>query len=96
MLQQNFEFDQLKYTFNVKKVIGTDKKHLVFANGDITENSKNDYSIDFPDYFTTSSLYFHISEEGRFEVIEDSYQGLEKTIPLKAYSTSKTTSKSYR
>ena len=87
----NFEFDQLKYTFNVK-VIGTDKKHLVFANGDITENSKNDYSIDFPDYFTTSSLYFHISEEGRFEVIEDSYQGLEKTIPLKAYSTSKTTS----
>lgn len=81
----NLEFDQIKFTFDVK-VSGTSNPHRVFTNGDVTEIAKNQWSVVFPDYFTSSSIYFHIANAEAFGVAEGSYQGLEREIPILAYS----------
>lgn len=88
----NFEFDQLKYNFTLK-VIGTDKEHLVFANGATTSTGFNQFAIDYPSYFTTSSLYFHISEKGRFKIERETFKGLERQIPVVTYADKRTTAK---
>ena len=84
----NFEFDQMKYKFFVK-VTGTDKEHLVFTNGDVEQLDFNRFAIDYPEYFTASSLYFHISEKGRFIVDKTVYHGIERDISVLAYSDTK-------
>lgn len=83
----NIEFDQVRYTFRVR-IEGTSIEHEVFANGEVTNEGQNAWTINFPDYFTTSSLYFHMSDKGRFNVQRYVYDGLEADIPVTVYSTS--------
>lgn len=82
----NLEFDQVRYTFHVR-IEGTAAEHEVFANGVVTNDGPNAWTIAFPSYFTTSSLYFHMSEVGRFNVQRYVFDGLEADIPVTVYST---------
>ena len=58
----------------------------------ISNTSFNEFHIDYPSYFTTSSLYFHISEKGRFAIERSVYKGLEKDIPVVSYTEKKNSS----
>ena len=84
----NLEFDQIKFSFDVK-VTGTTTAHRIFTNGDVTEVATNQWSVIFPDYYTSSSLYFHIANDKAFAVREGIFQGLDQAIPLQVYSESK-------
>jgi hypothetical protein len=83
----NYEFDQVDYKFKVK-VVGTQTAHEIFTNGLLTEDAAGEWSIDFPDYFTTSSIYFHLTEAGRYNVQRYVYDGVGAQIPVTVYSTS--------
>ena len=83
----NLEFDQVIYRFTVK-VVGTTTEHELFANGTITENGPGEWTIDYPAYFTTSSLFFHLVEKGRFKVGHFDFHGIERTVPVTVYSSS--------
>ncbi len=83
----NFEFDQIRYTFDVD-VVGTEKEHEIFANGVISKIGFNKWQLKFPEYYTASSLYFHLAEKGRFIVKREDFQGKEKIIPLVVYAAS--------
>jgi len=82
----NFEFDQVSYRFDVR-VINTTIAHEIFANGELEELSPNHWRIEFPDYFTTSSLYFHLTDARRFFVHRFTYQGVEASIPVTIYAS---------
>src|SRR5690606_37272474 len=62
----NYEFDQFSQKL-VVRLNGASKTHKVYTNGDLTQLDNNTWSIQFPDYFTTSSFYFHLAEQGRFK-----------------------------
>lgn len=84
----NFEFDHVKYTFNVK-ILGTSHDHEIFTNGEETSTGPNEWTVEFPDYFTSSSLYFHLSEKSRFAQESFEYKGTSKNIPVIVYADSK-------
>lgn len=89
-LPTNLEFDQYAMKMNVK-VFGLNKvsEHEVFTNGALTVNAVNDFTIQFPEYFTTSSYYFHITKKDRFSKRAFNYKSITgKEFPVMIYSKS--------
>lgn len=85
-LPTNLEYDQYQMSFEVS-VVNTDKEHEVFANGKIQELGKNKFAVVYPEYFTSSSLYFHLSAKNRFHKKEFSFTSMNgKVVPALAYS----------
>lgn len=84
----NIEFDQFQQTMHVK-ITGTDKAHTLFANGVMTNVGENAWTIQYPDYFTTSSFYFHLAAVGRYQVRTGNYTSINgATIPVTSYAES--------
>ena len=83
----NMEFDHFKQFLTVK-ILGSSKEHTLMANGVTTALGSNYWSIDYPDFYTTSSFYLHLFEKGRFVVREATFQGREKSISLTSYAAS--------
>ncbi|MBC76370.1 MAG: hypothetical protein CME64_10180 [Halobacteriovoraceae bacterium] len=87
-LPTNLEFDQFEIEMDVQ-VTGTETPHRIFSNGKLTEKSTNHFHIKFPEYFSTSSLYFHLSEKGRFKVKTFTHKSIDgREIPIVTYSKS--------
>ncbi len=83
----NFEFDQTHFTFDVE-VVGATAEHEIFTNGASTSVARNRWHVDFPSYFTSSSLYFHLADKGRFSSQTYTYHGMNGDIPVTVYSSS--------
>lgn len=63
-LPANFEFDQVKMTFNVN-VIGAKTKQVIYTNGVVSQSkNSNSYKISYPAYYTSSSIFFHMVPQG--------------------------------
>jgi hypothetical protein len=69
-LPASFEFDQLKMTFYVK-FQGVSKEQRIFTNGIVEEINRSEYKISYPEYFNSSSVYFHTTPSD--EVLEKSF-----------------------
>jgi hypothetical protein len=55
-----FEFDQVPVTVEIR-VSGTGSPHRLFTNGRPYEPSSGVWRVSFPDYFTCSSIYLHLT-----------------------------------
>lgn len=69
----NYEYDQYKMEILIK-IIGSSKKHRLFTNGHLVETSGNTFHFTYPEYFTSSSLYFHLVPKNKFKVLEFVYE----------------------
>jgi hypothetical protein len=84
----NIEFDQYKMTIELS-FINTSAKQTIYTNGKIVKQSNNIYIIEFPEYFTTSSMFFHTATEGRFEEEKYDYTSISgRVFPVTVYSKS--------
>lgn len=81
----NMEYDHVSYDFTVS-VVGAQKEQVVFTNGDMTKTSDNTWNIQFPSYFTASSIYFHITARSEVVIKEFTYHGIEASIPVTIYA----------
>ncbi len=89
-LPTNLEFDQFALTMHVK-MVGNAKMdlHEVYTNGQLTVNGKNDFTIEFPEYFTASSFYYHLSVQNSFEKTSFNFKSINgKQVPVVVYSSS--------
>lgn len=86
-LPTNFEYDQYQQTLEIKVMGETDlDEHKVYTNGKLKKVGTNHFKITFPEYFTASSLFFHMVEKGAFEEIQFTYNSISgKKIPVVAY-----------
>jgi hypothetical protein len=86
-LPANLEFDQYSMTFLI--TIANAANNLaqdVFTNGAVTKLAENKWRIQFPDYYTTSSPYFHTAPVGVYEKLETSVISISgKEIPILIY-----------
>ncbi len=82
----NLEYDRYKMTFNVEfKGLGTTQQ--VFANGKMTWINPNKMTIEYPDYFTVNSLYFHTTPVGNLDIITFTFPSVNgKQIPVTVYT----------
>lgn len=91
----NLEYDQVAMSFSVE-FLNFPKKQLIFSNGEITEVSPNKYIITYPEYFTSSSLYFHTAYEGKFSVIKDNFNSIDgRVLPITVYTEQSSSSQRF-
>ncbi|MBI2518869.1 MAG: hypothetical protein HYV97_00560 [Bdellovibrio sp.] len=85
-LPSNLEFDQYKINFTLK-IIGTSVAHEIFTNGDDKLVANNEWTVEFPEYFNTSSIFFHLTPVGNFRKLAFSYRSIDgREIPVMMYS----------
>lgn len=82
----NLEFDAfaLRLSVNVKNASST---HQLFTNGEVLTQSAENYVVQFPYYFTPSSIYFHLSNQN-FESLHETYVGTQHSYPVTVYAAS--------
>lgn len=84
-LPTNFEFDVFPMTYEVR-VHGTTHVHEVFTNGQIVQQGENFWTIEYPEYFTASSSYFHLTAKDRFQVRSGSFRSISgRDVPVRIY-----------
>lgn len=82
----NYEYDSYQMTFRVE-VRGTDKSHNIFANGEVTEVSKNIIEVRYPEFYTSSSVFFHLVPKSRFYRLHFNYTSINgRQFPVTIYS----------
>ncbi len=82
----SFEYDQVKMTFEVK-FLNTDIEHAVMTNGEIKELSFNHYKIDYPDYYNSSSILFHVRPLETLTIVKTNYKSIDnRLIPITCYN----------
>lgn len=81
----NLEYDQYPITFNVR--VFSKKKHKIMANGVIVENSWNNYTVTYPDYYSSSSVYFHLFKQGKYRWINTTIKSIDgRDVPVRIYT----------
>lgn len=85
-LPTNFEFDQVKMTFNVK-FIGKNIAQSVYSNGNIQKLDSSNFVISFPEYFTSSSVFFHTVPKGSMDEVRFTLTSIDgRKLPAVVYS----------
>ena len=62
-LPTNLEFDQYKMNMNVKIIGAESKPHTLKTNGKVSVLSENSFEVEYPSFYTASSVYFHLLPE---------------------------------
>lgn len=93
-LPSNFEFDQAPMEFKVK-FVGAASPQEIYTNGEINWLSTDEAQIKFPNYFTSSSVFFHTAPKGQLLELNYDYPSKSgKALPVRIY-TSKNAGVSY-
>ena len=81
----NFEFDQVKMTF-VIKFVGAKTKQTIYTNGVVEELEGNTFKINYPAYYTASSIFFHTVPQGATSELRFSLKSIDgRDIPAVVY-----------
>ncbi|TNE98148.1 MAG: hypothetical protein EP326_10325 [Deltaproteobacteria bacterium] len=89
-LPTNLEYDQYKNDIEVR-ILGTDEEHVLYTNGEVTELSKNYWSVSYPEVYTASSLFFHLTKKGLIPEKKADYKSIDgRTIPVTVYTSQST------
>ncbi len=81
----SYEDDQFKLTVNLS-IKRSKKRHLLFTNGQASHFTPSTWKIEFPDYFSSTLFYFHLTNQA-LSVQTGVYKGLEREIPFTVYSS---------
>lgn len=85
-LPTNYEYDQYKMFIDVQ-VVGTKRWHSLFTNGKVTKVNNNHYRVEYPDFYTSSALYFHLVPINKFVRYRLKYKSIDgREIPVTIYS----------
>lgn len=64
-LPSNFEFDQFRMKMKID-VLGSPSAQVLKANGKVTSLGSNAWEVEFPKFYSTSSVYVHLFRENSF------------------------------
>lgn len=79
-------FEDDAYALDLRvKVANAGVDHQFFANGDVTSEGPNAWHVEFPDYFSVSSFYWHVTDQN-LPTRSFVYQALNGPIPVTVYS----------
>lgn len=85
-LPANFEFDQVKMTFNIE-FIGGKSNQNIYTNGVVKAKNKNQYSISYPEHYTASSIFFHTVPATSVDEIRYTIKSIDgRTLPVVIYT----------
>ncbi|HXH75337.1 MAG TPA: hypothetical protein VNJ08_10255 [Bacteriovoracaceae bacterium] len=87
-LPTNLEFDQYRMHFLVR-IPGHSLGHVIKANGKVRKIAENNFEIQFPDFYTASSVYFHLfPAENSATNVQFYFPSMDgRLIPVDIYTT---------
>lgn len=86
-LPTNFEFDQFPISMRVEVVNAGGLKHVLRANGAVTNVSDNVFEVEFPAYYTTSSMFYHLSAKDAFPATNFTIKSVDgRDLPVEVYT----------
>jgi hypothetical protein len=93
----NFEYDQYQMTVNVK-IEGVEAAEQDFyTNGKLTQTSPVSWRIEYPEYYTVSCPFFHMTPKGWMKRLDFSYTSVSgREIPITVYSPWKSRTKKFK
>lgn len=62
----NLEYDNYQMTFRVNIENASHRWHDIFANGEVTNPEQNVFEVTYPDFYTSSSVFFHLVPRRKF------------------------------
>lgn len=80
----NLEFDPFALELSVN-LVGTSEEHRIFTNGDFSVNTPNRWNITFPEYYRSSSFFFHLVPSSSITEMTKTFQG-KKKFPVTVYA----------
>src|SRR5690606_18911254 len=87
-LPASFEYDAVAMTLSVEVVGADDVSHTIRANGEVRTEGKNRFTVVFPEYYTASSVFFHLTPETAFPARAFTYRSVDgRNIPVEIYSS---------
>ncbi|MBA2405353.1 MAG: hypothetical protein H0V66_11325 [Bdellovibrionales bacterium] len=84
-----FEEDTFSLNLNLK-VEDSTSTHKIFTNGTATATGSNTWQVVFPNYFSKSSFYVHLTNLTGLTIKKLVYKGLDKEIPIEVYGSTST------
>lgn len=87
-LPSNLEYDQYPMKLSVS-VTGAQGRYDLKANGFVERIEDNEFSVTFPDFYTASSVFFHLFPEGTFKnTVQFYYPSIDgRLIPVDIYTS---------
>ncbi len=87
-LPTNMEFDQYKMELHVL-IVNAPGEHVLKANGKVSKHSSNMFSVSYPEFYSTSSIYFHLyPAKNAFNNAAFYYKSIDgRLIPVDIYTT---------
>lgn len=80
----NFEFDPFRLHVRLH-ITGARNPHRLFANGRVVDLGNHSWLVDYPDYFTSSSFFLHVTDRP-ITVVESLLPSEFRSIPVTFYS----------
>lgn len=86
-LPTNFEFDAYPISMRIEVIHAVGIPHEIHANGEVKESSENTFDIEFPSFYTTSSMFFHLSPKGSIPSTRFIFHSVDgRKLPVEIYS----------
>ncbi len=87
-LPTNFEFDQIPMKIRVEVTGAKGMPHVLRANGTVKTVSENIFEVEFPKFYTTSSMFFHLLPVGAVPSMEFTFDSVDgRKLPVEIYTT---------
>lgn len=82
----NLEYDQYKINFQVT-ILGEADDHVLYTNGDVQDLGQNTWKVSYPEVYTASSMFFHLTKKGLIPERKVSYKSIDgREIPVTIYT----------
>lgn len=86
-LPANLEFDQVPMKMKIEILGAGGIMHTVRANGAVTELGPNRFEVEFPVFYTASSLFLHLMPRDAVESLKFDYPSVDgRMIPVEVYA----------
>lgn len=85
-LPTNLEYDQIAMRIGIE-ILGSKVPHRLYTNGKVEELGENRFEVVYPEFYTTSSLFFHLLPKGSVASTEFTFQSIDgRALPVEIYT----------
>ena len=89
-LPTNLEFDQYQSDIEYK-ILGAEREHVIYTNGDVQEIAKNHWLVRYPEVYTASSYFLHITPKGVIPEQKAIFESIDgRKVPVTVYTQQST------
>lgn len=85
-LPTNLEYDAIAMRIGIE-IIGSKVPHTLYTNGNVENLGENRFEVIYPEFYTTSSMFFHLLPKGSVPSTEFTFKSIDgRELPVEIYT----------